>query len=101
VRRLLNWFRVTDDDGRLSLTHAGVVVGLVVYVLHPDATTAAFATACLANYGVFKKIVPARLKAAAASADIGAITDTLKAHTEQLSAIRSGATWASTVGKRG
>lgn len=55
---LLQWCRIADENGCLSLTHLFVGLAAVVYYLHPDAVTAGTAAAAVANYAVCKKGLP-------------------------------------------
>lgn len=83
--RLLFWLRITDEDRVLSLTHAFLVVSVIVYWRHPDAITAATAAASVANYSA-KNVLRRRDKAAEAPKTEG-ITAPLEALSSRVATV--------------
>lgn len=86
IIRFLQWSRLCDEEGNVSLTHLFVILAAVVYFLHPDATTAATAAAAVANYAVSKKLLPfLKAKQEAALDD----TDAARTHEKSLAEVSS------------
>jgi len=109
LRRLLDWLRVTDDDGRLSLTHLSLGVALYCTIrgVQVSWTEWAAVVVTLSAYQA-KKYLAQEPKAggtndpgqAAAAQQLAALEARVGGIDAEFKSLRSGQAWAAALGKR-